>query len=64
MRTIEEYRIKALEFDDMAETAHPELKWRYRELAQAYRDLAETRELAIRGGPRRTPFASAVIALS
>jgi hypothetical protein len=54
MRTIEEYRIKALEFDDMAETAHSELKRCYRELAQAYRDFAETRELALRGGPAKS----------
>ena len=51
MRTVEEYRAKAVEFDDVAEeTTHPELKRRYRELAQAYRSLAETRERAIGDG--------------
>ena len=48
MRTVEEYRAKALEFDDLAvRTTHPELKRCYRDLAKSYRALAEVRRRAI-----------------
>jgi hypothetical protein len=48
MRTVEEYRAKALEFEEIAvATTHPELKRCYRDLAKSYRTLAETRERAI-----------------
>jgi hypothetical protein len=51
MRTIEDYRAKATEFDEIAdETKHPELKRRYRDLAQSYRALADARERAIGDG--------------
>jgi hypothetical protein len=51
MRTIEDYRAKAIEFYDIAsETKHPELKQRYRDLAQSYRALADARERAISDG--------------
>ena len=44
MRTVDEYRAKALEFDEMAvATTHPELKHCYRDLAKSYRALAEAR---------------------
>ena len=51
MRTAEEYRTKALEFEEMAvATTHPELKHCYRDLAKAYRALAEVRQRAIGDG--------------
>jgi hypothetical protein len=51
MRTIEDYRAKAIEFDEIAdETRHPELKQGYRELAHSYRALANARERAISDG--------------
>jgi hypothetical protein len=51
MRTVENYFAKALEYDEVAEeTEHPELKQRYRELAHAFRALAETRQRAVDDG--------------
>ena len=51
MRTVEDYKAKAAEFDEIArETKHLELKRCYRELAQSYRALANTREQAISDG--------------
>jgi hypothetical protein len=51
MRTIEDYRAKAIEFDEIAdETSHAGLKQGYRDLAHSYRTLADTRERAISDG--------------
>jgi len=51
MRTVEEYRGKAREFEEMATAAtHPELKHCYRNLAKSYRALAEVRQRAIGEG--------------
>jgi hypothetical protein len=51
MRTVDDYLAKALEFDDVAdETKHPELKRRYRDLAQSYKALADARRRAIDDG--------------
>jgi hypothetical protein len=51
MRTVEEYRAQALEFEEMAlATTHLELKHCYRELAKSYRALAEVRQRAIGDG--------------
>ena len=51
MRTIEDYRAKAIEFDEIAEETKPnELKQAYRNLAQSYRALADARERAISDG--------------
>ena len=51
MRTVEEYRAKAREFEKLSvETNHPELKHSYRDLAKSYRGLAEVRERAIGDG--------------
>jgi hypothetical protein len=51
MRTIEDYRAKAIEFDEIAdETSHAGLKQGYRDLAQSYRALANARERAIGDG--------------
>jgi hypothetical protein len=51
MRTVDEYRAKALEFEEIAiATTHPELKRCYRDLAKSYRALAEVRQRAIGDG--------------
>jgi hypothetical protein len=51
MRTVEEYRAKAREFEEMATaTTHPALKHCYRDLAKSYRALAEVRRRAIDDG--------------
>jgi len=51
MRTVDDYLVKAAEFDDIAdETKHPELKRRYRDLARSYKALAEARQRAINDG--------------
>ena len=51
MRTAEEYRAKALEFEEMAfATTHPELKYCYRELAKSYRALVEVCQRTIGDG--------------
>ena len=45
MRTVTEYLLKAVEFDDLAETApNPQFKKRYADLAECYRLLAEERK--------------------
>jgi hypothetical protein len=55
MRTVEEYRAKAREFEKLSvETAHPELKQSYRDLAKSYRALAAVRERAIGDGTVQT----------
>jgi hypothetical protein len=51
MRTTAEYLAKAVEFDDLANTApRPELKQRYADLAACYRLLAKERERLVAEG--------------
>jgi hypothetical protein len=51
MRTIDDYLAKAADFDEIAsETRHPDLKQRFRDLAQSYRALAAARQRAIDDG--------------
>jgi hypothetical protein len=51
MRTVADYIIKAVEFDDLARTANqPGLKKRYTDLAECYRLLANERERLVAEG--------------
>jgi hypothetical protein len=48
VRTVTEYLLKAVEFDDLAKTApDPQFKKRYADLAECYRLMAEERKQQI-----------------